>query len=247
MDTPDAKKTVMASMTPKGLILLLGATLLALAETSWGQKSPDWPVNWRVFRMADGLPESTCISGALAPQGKVLARHPKTGSVSELDGYTVSVIPAPGVGNGRGHQRPGRHLSAVVPDGLQEFKSGQWKLSPVPEIAAEFRARLPRVVDPIPLCPARQGVVIVLLPDRLLQFNTEDPDHPETEVLLTAARTRLERFSSMTLARDAGLWIAGARGLLKVPGPVRNVKRDTEWHDYLPPEPLAIQNLQEQI
>ena len=232
-------------MTPKGLILLLGATLLALAETSWGQKSQDWPVNWRVFRVADGLPESACISVALAPQGKVLARHPKSGFVSELDGYTVNVIPAPGAGNGRVYQSPGGQLWAVVPDGLQEFKNDQWKLYPVPEIAAEFRARLPRVADPIPLCPTRQGVVIVLLPDSLLQFNTEDPDHPETEVLLPAARTRLERFSSMTLARDAGLWIAGARGLLKVQGPVRNLKRDTEWHDYLPPEPLAIHDLQE--
>ena len=119
MDTAGAKKTVMASMTPKGLILLLGATLLALAQTSWGQKSPDWPVNWRVFRMADGLPESACISVALAPQGKVLARHPKTGSISELDGYTVSVIPAPGAGNGRVYQSPGGQLWAVVPDGLQ--------------------------------------------------------------------------------------------------------------------------------
>src|ERR1035437_8814527 len=77
MDTPGAKKTVMPYMTPKGLILLLGATLVALVETSWAQKPPDWPVNWRVYRMADGLPESACVSVTLAPQGKVLARHLK--------------------------------------------------------------------------------------------------------------------------------------------------------------------------
>src|ERR1035437_4410588 len=216
MDTSGANKTVMASMTPKGLILLLGATLVALAETSWGQKPPDWPVNWRVYRMADGLPESACISVALAPQGKVLARHAKSGSVSELDGYTVSVIPAPGPGNGRVYQSPGGQLSAVVAEGLQEFKNGQRILQPVPEISASFRARLPGVIDPIPLCPARQSVVVFLLPDRLLQFNAEDPDRPRTEVLLTAAQTQLERFSSMTLARDGGLWIAGARGLPQV-------------------------------
>jgi signal transduction histidine kinase len=232
-------------MTPKGLIPLLAAALVALAQTSWGQKPPNWPVNRRVYRMADGLPESACISVALAPQGKVLARHPKSGSVSELDGYTASVIPAPGPGNGRVYQSPGGQLWAVVADGLQEFRNGNWVLHPVPEIAAEFRARLPRVIDPLPLCPARQGVVIFLLPDRLLQFYAEDPDHPHTEVLLTAAQTRLETFSGMTLARDGGLWIAGARGLLKVPGPVRNLKRETEWHDYLPPEPLSIHNLQE--
>jgi signal transduction histidine kinase/ligand-binding sensor domain-containing protein len=232
-------------MTPKGLIALLGAALVALAGTSWGQKPPDWPVNWRAYRMADGLPESACVSVALAPQGKVLVRHPKSGSASELDGYTVSVIPAPGAGNGRVYQSPGGQLWAVVADGLQEFKDGHWLLHPVPEIAAEFRARPSRVIDAISLCPARQGVVIFLLPDRLLQFNAEDSDHPRTEALLTAAQTRLEGFSGMTLARDGGLWIAGERGLLKMAGPVRNLKRETEWHDYVPPGPLAIHNFQE--
>ena len=36
-------------MTPKGLILLLGATLLALPDTSWGQRPSTWPVNSRVL------------------------------------------------------------------------------------------------------------------------------------------------------------------------------------------------------
>jgi signal transduction histidine kinase len=232
-------------MTPKGWMLLLGAAFIALAETSWGQKPSEWPVNLRAYRMADGLPESACSAVALTPQGKVLARHLKSGSVSELDGYTVSVIPSPGVGIGRVYQSPGGQFWAVVAEGLQEFKDGEWMLHPVPEIAADFRARLARAVDPIPLCPARQGVVVFLLPEHLLQFNAEDPDAPRTEVLLTAAQTRLERFSSMTLARDGGLWIAGARGLIKVPGPVRNLKSSTEWHDYVPPELLSFNNLQE--
>ena len=46
--------------------------------------------------------------------------------------------------------------------------------------------------------------MLLLLPDRLLEFNTEDPDHPRTEVLLTADQTQLERFSAMTQARDGG-------------------------------------------
>jgi signal transduction histidine kinase/ligand-binding sensor domain-containing protein len=49
----------------------------------------------------------------------------------------------------------------------------------------------------------------------------------------------------MALARDGALWIAGERGLLKSSGPVRNLKPDSEWHDYVPPEPLPIHNLQE--
>ena len=64
-------------------------------------------------------------------------------------------------------------------------------------------------------------------------------------MLLAAAQTRLEKFSGLTLARDGGLWIAGARGLAKVSGPVRNLKPDSEWHDFVPPESLPIHNLQE--
>ncbi|MCX6927013.1 MAG: hypothetical protein NT154_27975, partial [Verrucomicrobia bacterium] len=235
----------MATITPKGLILLLGAALVAVPNMSWGQKPATWPVKLCVYRMVDGLPESSCISVALAPQGRVLVRHLNAASVSLFDGYAVTTIPAPQSGNGRVYESPGGQLWTVVAEGLQEFRNGNWELHPVTEIAAEFQARLPRLIDPIPLCPVRQGVVLFLLPDRLLEFSAEDPEHPRIEVMLTAAQTRLEKFSGMTLTRDGTLWIAGMRGLSKSPGSVRNLKRDGEWHDYLPPESLQIHNLQE--
>ena len=169
----------------------------------------------------------------------------KAASISQLDGYTVGAIPAPATGKGRVYESPGGQLWTVVVEGLQEFRNGHWVFHPVPEIAAEFRTRLPRLIDPLPLCPVRQDVVLFLLPDRLLQFNAEDQDHPHSDVMLTAAQTRLEKFSSMTLGRDGGLWIAGARGLAKVSGPLRRLKPDSEWHDYLPPETLPIHNFQE--
>ena len=218
MDTPGAIKTVMASMTPKGWMLLLGAALLALAETSWGQKPSNWPVNWRVYRMADGLPESACISVALAPQGKVLARHLKSGSVSELDGYTVNVIPSPGPGTGRVYQSPGGQLWAVVAEGLQEFKDGQWVLHPVPEIAAEFRARLPRAIDPIRCARPGRALSFSCCPTACCNSMPKTPTRPHTEVLLTAAQTRLERFSSMTLARDGGLVDCRRAWTAQIPG-----------------------------
>jgi signal transduction histidine kinase len=232
-------------MTSKGWMLLLGAALVALAERSWAQKPSSWPVNSRVYRTVDGLPESACISVALTPQNKVLVRHLKSAFISQLNGYTIDIMPAPETGNSRVYESPGGQLWTVVPDGLQEFRNGKWVLHPVPPISAEFRARVPRFIDPIPLCPVRQGVVLFLLQDRLLEFSAEDPDHPRTDVLLTAAQTRLEKFSGMTLARDGSLWIAGARGLAKVSGPVRNLKRDNRWQDYLLPEALELHNLQE--
>ena len=95
MDTAGAIKTAVACMTPKGLIFFLGAALLALPDTSRGQKPSTWPVHSSVYRMVDGLPEAGCISVTLAPQGKVLVRHLNAASVSQFDGYTVIAIPAP--------------------------------------------------------------------------------------------------------------------------------------------------------
>ena len=99
-------------------MLLLGAALLALPDTSWGQRPPTWPVNSRVYRTADGLPEPACISVTLAPQGNVFARHLKAASISQLDGYTISAIPAPETGKGRLYESPGGQLWTVVVEGL---------------------------------------------------------------------------------------------------------------------------------
>ena len=243
-DTPGAIKTAVASMTRKGLILLLGTTLLGLPGSSWGQKPSSWPVTMRVFRMVDGLAESACISVSLAPQGKVLVRHLKSASISQLNGYTVSNIPAPDTGNNRIYESPAGQLWTVAADGLQEFRNGNWLSHPVPEIAAQFRGYVPHLLDPVPLCPVRQGVVLFLLPDRLLEFDADAPDQPRTTVLLTAAQTQLEKFSGLARARDGGLWIAGERGLSKVSGPVRNLRPESEWHDSVLPEALQLHNLQ---
>ena len=221
-------------MTPKGLILLLGATLVALPESSWGQKPSSWPVNERVYRMADGLAESACISVSLAPQGKVLVRHLKSASISQFDGYQVTTIPAADSGSSRIYESPSGQLWTVVAEGLLGFRNDNWLLYRVPEIAADFRARVPRVIDPVPLCPVRHGVVLFLLPDRLLEFNTEPSGRPQTQVLLAVAQTPLEKFSGLTLARDGGLWIAGALGLARASGPVRNLKPDSESQISLP-------------
>ena len=158
----------------------------------------------------------------LAPQGRVLARHLKSASISQLDGYTVYHIPAPDTGNGRIYESPGGQLWTVVAEGLQEFRNGNWVLHPVPEIAAEFRARLPRLIDPAAVVPGPAGrrAFPSAGPLARIQCRGSRPP-PRSTVLLTAAQTRLEKFSGMTLARDGGLWIAGARGLVKVSGPVR--------------------------
>jgi signal transduction histidine kinase/ligand-binding sensor domain-containing protein len=228
-------------MTPKALFTFFGAMMMALAQTAWGQRT--W--NWRVYKAFDGLPEPACISVAIAPQGKVLVRHVSQPLISELDGYNISTLPSPDGGKGRVYESPAGQLWMAVPEGLQEFREGSWVLHRVPEIAAVSSKDSQRTSTPIPLCPVRQGRVLILLPDRLLDFNAEATEGSQVTVLRSVNQTQLERFTGLLLARDGGLWISGAHGLLKVAGPLRTLKADSEWREYLAPKSLEIQSLTE--
>src|SRR5215472_18418117 len=86
--------------------LLLGAAVISCTQNCFGQRSS----NWRVYKLADGLPESACISVTLSPQGKVLVRHLDFPSLTELDGYSAFSIPAPDIGKARVYQSPGGQL-----------------------------------------------------------------------------------------------------------------------------------------
>lgn len=230
-------------MTSKGLLPLVCAALLAFVEASPAQGLKG--LNLRVFRLADGLAESACLSVTVTPQGKVLVRHTVSSGISELNGYTIRVLPAPREGNSRVYGSPAGQLWTVSRQGLAEFKGDRWVTHAVPEITSELNAGLARVTDPVPLCPIKQDHVLLLLPERLLEFQAEGMPEPGTRLLRAVADTRLERFSGLRPARDGGLWITGAGGLAKVPGPLRNLKADSPWQEYVPPAQLQIHNLQE--
>lgn len=219
-------------------LLFLVVALLAVEARTWGQKAPDW----RVYKLADGLPESACLSVTISSQGKVLARHLNLLLVSELDGFSVSNKPLPEIGKGRVYQSPNGQLWTVVPDGLREFKDGAWIPHPVPEIAAE--PHISTLIDPVPLYPIKQGLVAFLLADRLLLFNSAGPAPPHTQVLRLAKETRLGQFTGMTPSKDGGLWVSGTLGLAKIPGPLRNLKPETPWREFPLPATLGIENLQ---
>ena len=213
--------------------------MVALNQTGWSQKAS----NWHVYKLADGLAEPACVSVTLSPQGKVTTRHLNLPVLSELDGYSITNIPAPEKGLSRIYESPGGQLWTTVHDGLAEFKDQDWVIHRVPEIAV--RARLgPGAFNPIPLCPVRQGVVLFLLPDRLVEFSLETSGQPRTRPLLEANRY-MEQFSGMTLGRDGRLWLAGIHGLVKAPTGVRLLKPDLEWQQFPLPEALQAENVQE--
>ena len=227
-------------MTTSRFLFLVCALAAGLAESARGQRS-----NWRAYRLGDGLPESACAAVTVGTQGKILAKHLTVPFLSELDGYSVSNFPAPEMRSGRVYESPGGQLWTLVPEGLEEFKDGAWMLHPLPEIAAARRNGRAPSVRMVPLCPVRQGLVMVLLPDRLVEFNSESAERHSIETLLAATQTKLEEFSGMALARDGGLWIAGERGLTKAAGPVRILNRDSDWREYIVPAKLSVHHFQE--
>jgi signal transduction histidine kinase len=215
-------------------IFLLGAAFLALAQTGRGQST----AYWRVYKVNDGLHQSTCVSVSVTPSGKVLVRHPDGTFISELDGYNVKSMapPEPAIDFSGS---PGDRLWVMARDGLlEEFKQGAWVMHPAPETNAAS--------DVIaPFYPAREDHIIFLCADRLVEYNAENPGPPQTRVLLRSGQTRLGTFTGMTVAHDGGLWITGERGLGKVPKPAIYTGLEKSWHDYLPPESLQIHNLRE--
>jgi signal transduction histidine kinase len=221
--------------------LLLGAAFIALAQTGWGQEAS----SWRVYGAGDGLPKSTCISVSVTPRGKVLVRNRDSTAIAELDGYTTSVFPGTSGIIGRIGESPSGQIWAMTREGLLELRNGAWVLHPVAEIAAEFQTGHPRSTRRIPFYPVKQECVIFLLPGRLMEFSLEGPNRPHTTILRDASRTQLEKFSGMVVAQDRSLWISGARGLARMPGPAGNLKPDSEWREYIPPASLGIRNLQE--
>ena len=229
-------------MTPKKwFILLLGAAFVALARTVWGQEAS----SWSVYGIADGLPKYACVSVTVTPQGKVLVRNLDSTAITKLDGYMTSTFPGPSGVIGRMGESPSGQIWAMTRQGLQERKNGAWVLHPVAEIAAEFETGPPRPNERIPFYPVRWGRVIFLLPDRLMEFNVEEPGHPHTTILRKAGQTRLGEFSGMVVTRDGSLWISGVHGLTRMQGLVEDLKSDSEWSEYIPPESLGIRNLQE--
>ena len=136
------------------------------------------------------------------------------------------LLPGPGPSRYRVYESPGGQLWSVVPSGLQEFRDGQWVSYEVAEIAEHFQTGR---TNEIPLLPVRQGRVLILLPDRLLLFEAEDPERPRVELLRRADQSSLGSLTALIPTRDGALWLSGTAGFEMHPGPARNLKPDETW------------------
>jgi signal transduction histidine kinase len=221
----------------------LFAVLLATAMTSSGQRAS----NWRVYKAADGLPETFTSSISIGPHDHLWVGHPNVEWIGWLDGYQVKAIPAPGIGGSRVYESPSSQLWTFSGEHLQQYKNSErgWVSYSLPDVAAALRKNAISLFHPFPLCPLRQNHILILLPDELIECDTEDDSHPKTVLIRGAAQSGLKKFSSLAPARDGGLWITGAHGLAKLLNPIRNLKPNPPWQEYLPAPELQIHNLRE--
>jgi signal transduction histidine kinase len=228
---------------PKGRFFLVAAAFIALAPAVFGQRYPDW----RVYHATDGMAESACVSVSIGVNGNILAKHLNVDSISELDGYSITNFESPEVGRSRVYESSGGQLWMSSAAGLEEFRDSVWQFHPIPEFATQFHGMVTAAIPPVPLHVIRQGRVLILLPAELMEFSVEKPGAPRTTVLRTASQTGLQSFLGMTVAADGSLWIAGQLGIAHVPGPLRDLKPDSHWQEFLAPRNLQIENFQQPI
>lgn len=226
-------------MATKRWSIIFATAYLVLIEAGFGQSA----IHWSVYKTADGLPSEAYNWISFNPHGKLVAGNSNLSLVSELDGYSISNFSAPHGMIGRIRESPGGQRWAMVSSGLSEFKNDTWLFHQVPEIFAQFHSNaMPQGVS-IPFFPVRQGSVFFLLPERLMEFSAEEPDHPRTRVIRTTAQTGIGSFTGMAIGPDGGVWICGEHGVAKASPPARNLSPETVWQHYALPGALILNNL----
>jgi signal transduction histidine kinase/ligand-binding sensor domain-containing protein len=218
-----------------GWLWLLG--LVAAGSAALAQRASPW----RVYRAADGLRESLTTAVTVSPRGNVWVKHGEVGVISMLDGYTVRQVPAPPEYSYRVYESRAGKVWSLYNQGLLEFLNGQWFRYPIKEVQAEYEANPLRMIRQVPLLPAEEDRVLLLLPDRLVEHRTLART---TGVIRLAERAGLGAFQDLTRAVDGGLWLTGAKGLGKLPGPLRRLTAATPLAEHLLPGHLQVGNLQ---
>jgi signal transduction histidine kinase len=222
----------MLQLTLKRSVLSLALIFVALARGYCQQAAP-----WREFNAAEGFSESSFRSVTVAESGAILAVSSSASRLLIFDGYETKSIPLP-EGAARVYQSPAGQLWTLTAQGLWTLKNQEWKLYPLPDLAAATTA------NQISLCPIRLNVVLCLLPDRLIECSAEDPAGFRVQTLRAAAGAKIGQFSSMVFGLEDELWVVGERGLARLPGPRRSLTASSEWREFMPPPSLHLQHLQ---
>ncbi len=212
--------------------------ILPLAADTARAQSGERITAWRA---SDGLPQSAAAAITLTPRGHAIVTFAPSLPLVRLDGYQVATLTnTSGVANRVFESRSAQFWCATT-DGLLENTGEGWNPHPIEEIAAEYRAHPLRAARPVPILPLDRNRALILLPDRLLEF---DAGEHHTTLLLRASSTRLDRFCDLGAARDDGIWVSAQRGLLHLKGPLRQIRPDSASEEFLIPDSFGLLDLQ---
>ena len=222
-------------MTKTRWMVLFIAALFTLEQTTRAQKPP----HWRFWRASDGLGESYTFTITISPNGNVVANHGEVYTMSWLDGYSVHMNPIPSgfvrIYEGRSGcfwtAYRSKALSRTV--GLQMFKEGKWLQYPIQEIQSAD------VLDYLPIQSGSRDRALILLPDRLVEF---DAASEKIIIIKNAEETKLGRFIDMAYARDGGKWVTGENGVAKLHDDSYHFGPQAEWSEHLFDEELGVRN-----
>ena len=220
-----------------------GAMLFALSCLAAPSRAvADKAANWRAFRAGDGFVDSGASAISMSPRGTLLVKHTDAAEISSYDGYTVRLLPSPGRNGFRVHESRSGQLWSLYQEGITVFDGTQWVQHAIPDIRSENRADpILRQIRQISLIPAERDRVLFLLSERLMEY---DISTMRPTVIRRVIDTGLGKFYEMTEARDGSVWIAGARGLAHIPGPLRRLTAATPWTEFIIPESTPVENLQ---
>ncbi|HTA47026.1 MAG TPA: EAL domain-containing protein [Bryobacteraceae bacterium] len=207
---------------------------------------------WRYWKNVDGLKESHVFGLTAGPAGSIIVKYGTSPYLSVLDGYRISDISSPEL-YGRVLTAPG-DPSALLENDLWSFDAkgivthgaAGWKTFPDDDISTFAQSSKMLQIPPfmysifrapdhnylMDVVPAGNGTGLVMLPDRLVEWNRTTGTK---RVIRKAADTSLSRFNEIRSARDGGFWIAGATGLARL-------KKDHEvftWNEYRAPAQMT--------
>jgi len=210
-----------------------GALALALVASCAGQTNSPW----RFWDTVDGFLESYTSSAALTPDGKLWVKHGYSRGVELLDGYTIRGYPDPG-SYGRIECAPdgtlwmwtGKVMKRLLlppqdgsPGARIEGGAQGWTAFKIDEVTnygalrlnsdeswEVTSSKLPYLHANISVVPLDRARALIMLPDRVLEF---DAERVSSRTVVALAQTGLSRFLAMSAARDGTVWLTGSGGL----------------------------------
>lgn len=209
------------------------------AFSVFSQSTPNWQ---RYNQASVGIDLQGSSSLSFSPRKNLWVTHVGQNVISQLDGYEARSFNAPVDGDFRVYESETGQLWALHPRGLQTFNGKTWDTHVIGKIHQEMQSMVVRVVREIPLLPAGQNNVLVLLSDQLIKY---DSVQDQSMTLFDKNSSDLGDFIDLIPASDNGIWITAETGIIRVPTQVRKIDSSGENRRYQVPAFLNVHQLRD--